>query len=111
MVLRHDGPSVRELPDARLAGVDHGLDGERHAGLERHSSAGLAVMLALRLLLELAAGAVPAELAHNRESVALGMLLDRCANTAQPGSRAHLEDPAPHAIERHFPQPLRLDAR
>src|SRR5438309_5088307 len=108
MVLRHDGPSVREFPDACLAGVDHRLDGERHAWLERHSSGGLAVMQDLRLLVELAADAVPTELAHNRKSVALGMLLDRCPNITQAGPRAHLEDPAPHAFESHFHQPLRL---
>src|SRR4051812_20441281 len=102
MVLGHDGPSVRELPDARLAGVDHRLDGERHAGLDRHSSGGLAVMQDLRLLVELAADAVPAELAHNRESVALSMLLDRCPNITKAGPRAHLEDTAPHAFEGHF---------
>src|SRR4051812_32091747 len=106
MVLRHDGPSVRELPDARLAGVDHRLDGERHPWLERHSSAGLAVMQDLRLFVELAADAVPAELAHNRERVALGMLLDRCANITQAGPRSHLEDAAPHAFESYFDQPL-----
>src|SRR5438270_3175814 len=71
MVGRHDGPAVGELADVALAGIDHGLDGESHAGHELQALAGPPVMQDLRFLVEALADAVAAELAHHREACAL----------------------------------------
>ena len=64
-VLGGDGPAVM-LVDAALPGpgVDHGLDGEGHAGLESEVVA-VPEMKNLGLLVELAADAVTAVVADN----------------------------------------------
>ena len=68
-VARDDGPAVAGFADVALAGVDHRLDRERHAGLQLVERAGLAVVQHLRVLVEALADAVAAELAHDREAV------------------------------------------
>src|SRR5690242_21664659 len=83
VVLRDDGPAVGQLADARLACVDHRLDREGHAWLERKAGARLAVVQDLRLLVEAPADAMAAALAHDREAVRFGMRLDRRADVAQ----------------------------
>src|SRR4030088_1697916 len=110
MVLRDDGPAVGELADARLAGIDHRLDGEGHAGLERHAGGGLAVVEHLGLLVKLAPDAVAAELPHHREAVLLGVALDHRADVAQARARPDLLDAEPHALVRDIDQAPRLDA-
>src|SRR5687768_10080792 len=110
VVLGDDGPAVGQLADARLAGVDHGLDREGHARLERHAGAGAAVVQDLRLLVELAADAVAAELAHHGVAVLLGVGLDGRAEVAQAHARADLADALPHALVGHLDQPAGLDA-
>src|SRR5688572_10660135 len=111
VVLGDDGPAVGQLADAGLAGVDHRLDREGHARLERHAGAGAPVVQDLRLLVELAADAVAAEFAHHRIAVLLGVRLDGGAQVAQPRARAHLADAEPHAFVRHLDQAARLYAR
>ena len=78
----------RQFGDRRLAGVDHRLDGEDHAGLAARAGAGLAVVQHLRLFVEVAADAVAAEFAHHREAVLLGVLLDGGADVAEVRARA-----------------------
>jgi len=65
----------------------------------------------LGLLVELAADAVAAELAHHGKPALLGVRLDRRADVAQPRPGTHLADAEPHAFESHVDQAPRLDAR
>src|SRR2546422_7470733 len=111
VVLGHDGPAVGQLADRRLAGIDHRLDGEGHARFQRQPGRGLAVMQDLRLLMELAADSMAAELAHHRVAVLLGVLLDGGPDIAKAGAGPHLADADPHALVRDLHQPARLDAR
>src|SRR6476646_3017624 len=80
MVGSDDRPAVGEAADAGTAGVDHRLDRERHAGLQLEPRAGAAVVQHLRLLVELPADAVAAELADDRKAMALRVALDRVAD-------------------------------
>src|SRR5215475_6842954 len=73
MVLGDNGPAVGELADARLAGIDHRLDGEGHARLQPQTGLRAAIVQHLRLFVEFAADAMAAELAHDTEAVPLGM--------------------------------------
>src|SRR5690349_10243243 len=111
VVLGDDGPAVGELADRRLAGIDHRLDSEGHTGLEGEPGARLAVVQDLRLLMELAADAVTAELAHDREPGFLGTRLDGGADVAQARARAHGADAFPHALVGDVDEAARLDAR
>ncbi len=82
-------PSARQRMPARPALII-GSIGEDHAGLQLEPGAGPAVVQHLRLLVELAADAVAAELAHDREAVAFGEALDRvrrCRPGARPAAR------------------------
>ena len=100
-VFRDDGPAVAHLADLAPAGVDHRLDREHHARHQLVERAGAAVVQHLRLLVELAADAVAAELAHDRKAVALGEGLDRVADVAEAHARPDLDDALPHRVVRH----------
>ena len=65
----------------------------------------------LRLLVELAPDAVAAELAHNREAVAFGVLLDDGANVAQSTAGLDRGDAEPHALVGDLGQAPGDDAR
>ena len=88
-VLGGDRPAV-VLVDAALpgSGVDHGLDGEGHAGLEGEVVA-VPEMQHLGLLVELAADAVTAVVADNGEVVLLGDGLDDVADNGQINARPY----------------------
>ena len=92
VILRHDGPAVREQLHVALAGVDHRLDREGHAGHELDAGAGPAVVQHLRILVEDPADAVAAVLAHDREALLLDEALDRVADVAEaaPGWTARM---------------------
>ena len=72
---------------------------------------GPAVVQDLRLLVELAADAVAAELAHDGEAVAFGEALDVGADVAQVRAGAHGADAAPHRFIGEVGQALGLDRR
>src|SRR5205823_13040904 len=65
----------------------------------------------LRLLVELAADAVAAELAHDREPGFLGARLDGGADIAQARTRANAADAFPHALVGDVDEAACLDAR
>ena len=111
MVRGDDRPAVGERADRRAAGVDHRLDGEDHSGLQQEAGPGPPVVHDLRLLVELPADPVAAEFADDREMVALGELLDRVADVAQPRAGLDGADAAPHRLEGCLHQALRLDRR
>ena len=111
MVRGDDGPAVGKTTDARPAGVDHRLDSEHHPRLQLESRTRASVMQHLRLLVKLAADAVAAEFAHDGETMALGVVLDRRADVAEMRSRLDGANAVPHRLVRDFAQPPGLDRR
>src|SRR5438034_79149 len=95
-----DGPTVGEAAYARATGVDHRLDREHHARLQLEPGARTAVMQHLRFLVELSPDTVPAELAHDREAVALRVALDRRSDIAQVCAGLDRANAAPHGFVR-----------
>src|SRR5665811_206610 len=75
-VARHRGPAVGQDFDVRLAEIDHRLDGEEHAGLQHHAFAGPADMDDVRLVVEHAAEAMAAKVAHHAHALRLHKALD-----------------------------------
>src|SRR3546814_5085235 len=77
------GPAVGQHLGVALALVDHRFDGEGHALLQHQALARPAVVQHLRLVVVDLADAVAAVLAHHREALALGVLLDRVADRSE----------------------------
>mmetsp|Transcript_20980 Transcript_20980/g.80928 ORF Transcript_20980/g.80928 Transcript_20980/m.80928 type:complete len:420 (+) Transcript_20980:106-1365(+) len=105
-VLGDDGPAIAQLADLAPAGVDHGLDREHHAGHQFIQRAGAAVVQHLGLLVEDAADAVAAELAHDREAGVLSKRLYGMADIAQPRAGANLGNALPHGLVSEGAEPL-----
>src|ERR1700686_2594208 len=79
-VARHRGPAVGQDLHMRLAEIDHRLDGEEHAGFQRHAFAGPADMNDVRLIVEHAAEAMAAEIAHHAHALRLDEALNGMAD-------------------------------
>src|SRR6202047_3500125 len=77
------GPAVLEDADFRAAGVDHGLDGQNHAGLEARAFAGVAEVGDLGVLVHGATDSVADELADDAEAFGLAELLDGGGDVAE----------------------------
>ena len=75
-------------------------------GTELFERARPAVVQHLRLLVEVRADAVAAELAHHREAGALGEVLDRVADVAQAHAGLDLDDAVPHRLVGDLAQAL-----
>src|SRR4029079_14357806 len=88
-VARHRGPAVGEDLHMRLAEIDHRLDGEEHAGLQRHAFAGPADMYDVRLVVEQAAQPMAAEIAHHAHALRLDKALDGVTDIAGGGAGLH----------------------
>ena len=88
MILGDDGPVVGQQFDVAFAGVDHGFDSDRHAGLERHPGPRQAVMQNLRVFVELSADTVAAVFLYNRELPGFRIGLNGMPNVTQtrPGA-------------------------
>src|SRR3546814_4133722 len=80
--------------------VDHRLDGEDHALAQLQARSRPSEIQHLRLLVHLAADAVPAIFPHHRIAVPLGVPFDREADVAQMRARPHLPDALPHRLLR-----------
>ena len=78
-----DGPVVAAHPDLGRAGVDHRLDREHHARLQLRARARLAEVGDLRVLVHVAADAVPDQRADDREPLGLDLALDRVRDVAE----------------------------
>src|SRR5204863_787972 len=102
------GPTVGEDFYVRLAEIDHRLDGEEHAGLQRHAFAGPADMDDVGLVVEQPAEAVAAEVAHHAHALRLDKALDGVADVAGGGAGLHRGNAAQHRFIRHLDQPLGL---
>src|SRR6267143_5623740 len=111
MVLGDDGPTVGELADRGLAGVDHRFDREGHPGLEARAGSGAPIVQHLRLFVEFTPDSMAAELAHHAVPVAFGMLLDCRADVTEKGAGPHRPDAEPHALVGGLTQPLCLYGR
>jgi hypothetical protein len=90
----------------RPAEIDHRLDGEDHAGLERDTFARAAVVQDVRHVVEQAADAMAAKIAHDAAALALGEILDGKADVAGGGARPDGGDAAHHGFVCHLDQPL-----
>src|SRR3984893_11767665 len=88
-VAGHGGPAVRQNLHMRLAEIDHRIDGEEHAVLQRHALAGPADMDDVRLVVEHAAEAVTAEIAHHAHALRLDKTLDGVGGVARGGGGLH----------------------
>src|SRR4030095_10485508 len=88
-VPRDRGPAVVQDLHMRAAEIDHGFDGEEHAGLERHAFAGPAIMQDIRMVVEFTAETVAAEIAHHRAALAFGIALDRMADISRLAAGLH----------------------
>ena len=82
------GPVVFEDFDVGAAGVDHGLDGEEHAGFEHGAFAFAAEMQDIGGGVEFAADAVAAEIADHAKAVGFDVGLDGVADVAEGGAGA-----------------------
>src|SRR5262245_20894652 len=89
---RHRRPAVRQHLHCRLARVHHRLDGEHHPLRQPRPPAPRTVVRNLRLLVERGTNAMPDKLTHDREPVALDVLLDGSADIRYPRARFHSLD-------------------
>ena len=80
------GPAIFEDADFRAAGVDHGLDGEYHAGLEAGAFARVAEVGDLGVFVHGATDSVADELADYAKTFGFAELLD--------GTRLNVNNPA-----------------
>jgi hypothetical protein len=108
-VLGHDGPAIAQFLDIPAPGVEHGLDGDGHAGLEPVQCAGFAVMQHLGFFVKVPANAVAAKLAHHTQAMPLGKSLDGMADITQIGTVTHLHDATPHRFVSQAAQTPRRD--
>src|SRR5664280_3511520 len=90
----------------RAAYIDHRLHGEEHPGLEHDAFARAPDMDDVGLVVEQAAEAVAAEVAHHAHVLGFHVALDRGADVA--GGRAGMDggDAAHHRLMRHLDQPF-----
>jgi len=98
MVTGDDGPAIVHLFDIALTGVDHGLDGEHHAGFEFFQRARFTVMQDLRFFVENFANAVTAKLSHDGETMAFSEHLNGVADIASARAGLNLDNAVPHGF-------------
>src|SRR5690242_9213011 len=92
----------------RLAEIDHRLDGEEHARLERNAFAGPADVDDVRFVVKHAAESMAAEIANHAHALRLHEALDGMADIA--GRRARLDrgNAAHHRLVGYLDQPFGL---
>jgi len=89
MIFGDHGPPVGQEFDVTLAGVDHRLNREGHAGDQFDTGAGIAVVQHLWLLMKFPTDAVTAIFTHHRAVLGLGVLLDGMADVAKIDARPY----------------------
>ena len=87
-----------------FTGVEHGLNGEDHAGLKLHALSRITVVQDLRLIMVDLADAMAAVLADHAEAFFFGQRLDRMANVTQGRARAHHTNSGAHGVVGGFHQ-------
>ena len=80
MVAGDDGPTIVHLFDIALTGVDHGFDGEHHAGLELFQRTRFAVVQDLRFLMKNLTDTVTTKFADDRKTMSFGKHLNCMAD-------------------------------
>ena len=104
------GPTVVEDAQVAFALINHGFDGEDHAGLQHGAGASFAVVDDLRVFVEAAADAVAAKFLHHGIAGVFGDLLAGVADVAEGGAGLHGFDAGHHALVGDVDQALRLRA-
>src|SRR5438094_700679 len=99
-----DRPAVRLHEDLVAAGVDHGFDRQGHPRLEPRRGARRPKVRDLRVLVHLAADAMPDELPDDREAGRLDVLLDRGRDVAQVAAWPGLVDADVQGLLGHLQQ-------
>ena len=105
-VLGDDRPAIVENPNRRDARVDHGFDGEGHAGHQDGRFSGGAVVRHLRLLVEAAADTVPYELTDDREATRPRKFLHGAAEVGKAATGAGVLDRFKKGLLSHCQQSL-----
>ena len=109
VILGNDRPAIGQLTDRRLAGVDHGFNGEDHVGFQLNSGTGLAVVHDLWVFVESCADTVSTEFTHDRVAGFFGILLNGMADIAEMGTGSNLSDAEPEAFKSDLAKPFRLN--
>ena len=104
------GPAVVEDAQVAFALVNHGFDGEDHAGLQHGAGASFAVVDDLRVFVEAAADTVAAKFLHHGITGVFGDLLAGIADVAEGDAGLHNLDTGHHALVGDVDQALRLRA-
>src|SRR5579883_793138 len=92
-VRRDNGPVVPwDMRDLVGPHIDHGLDTDGHAGLERYAPPGPPIVGHLRVFVRRPADAVPDQTAHDAIAGALRMALNSRRNIFQMVARLRLRD-------------------
>ena len=105
-VARHSGPAVGQHLHMRAPEVDHRLDGEQHAGLQRLAFADLAVVQDVGAVVEDLAKSVPAEIAHDAAALGFGIGLDGGADMPGGSAGLHGRDAALQGLVGDADEPL-----
>ena len=92
VVLGDNRPVIGEQFYRCFAGIDHGFDGECHAGLEHNTGAGPSVVQDLGFVMKDCANAVAAILSNHRKAIALCMDLNHVAYITQMRAGFDLSD-------------------
>src|SRR2546428_5432834 len=103
-----DGPIVGVAFGAPVADVDHGLDRDDHAGPQDGAGVGRAVVRDLRVLVHVAADAVPDVLADDGEALAFDPGLDGGADLADAGGAARGRNAPPEGLAGYLDELLGL---
>ena len=103
-------PAIIQNFCAKVTGIDHRLNGEKHSLTKFHAFVRATIMKYAGRRVEHLAQAMAAEIPYYRKPVRFGISLDGVADIAQ--RRARLDDrDAPHeALVRRFDEPPGLDA-
>src|SRR5262249_61041609 len=100
------GPAVGQALQVGAAEIDHGLDGEQHAGLEYHALAAPPDMDDIGLVMEQPAEPVAAEVANNAHVLGFHEGLDGGPDVAGGAARPDRRNAAHHGLVGNVDQPL-----
>lgn len=99
---RDRSPIVFEYSSVWLSDIDHRFDRKRHTRLEPSTSTPLTDVADLRFLVKFSTNSVSDERRHYGTALSLGVLLNCCADVAEPSAGPHLRNPQIEALSRDF---------
>ena len=106
VVLGHDGPLVRQEFYRRLSGIDHGFNGEGHAGFQLGSRTFFAIVQNLWFVVEDLTDTVPAIFFNDGKSLLLREPLDDVTDVTQMSAGFHGLNTEVHSLLTGFGQPV-----